>query len=86
MKKPLQFGMRGICSPCMTCKNRSIECHANCEKYKEWSAERDGRKKQQADTMPHAAENYRRECRAKASKNWNKHRRKSHHYFKIARK
>lgn len=86
MKKALSFGMSGICSPCLRCENRSIDCHARCEKYKAWSAERDGRKKQQADIMPNAAEQYRRECRAKAAKNRNRHRRKNHHYFKIARK
>lgn len=86
MKKELSFGTSGICSPCLRCENRSIDCHARCEKYKSWSAERDGRKKQLANTMPHAAEQYRRECRAKAAKSGNMRNRKNHHYFKIARK
>lgn len=86
MKKPLKYGMHGICSPCMHCGNRSIDCHTGCEKYKSWSDEREGRKKQLANTMPNAAEQYRRECRAKAAKSWNKRKRKNHHYFKISRR
>lgn len=86
MKKPLQFGVRGICSPCMRCEKRSIKCHTDCEKYKAFSAERDGQKKKQLDTMPHAADQYRRECRAKAAKSRNMRKRKNRHYFKIARK
>lgn len=86
MKKPLSYGLSGVCSPCMHCEKRSIECHTDCAKYKEWSAERDGRRKQKADTMPHAAEQYRRECREKAVKHWNRHRRRNHSYFKMFRK
>lgn len=86
MKKPLSFGVRGICSPCMGCEKRSIDCHADCAKYKAWRAEKDVLKQQKADTMPHAAEQYRRECRAKAAKYWNKRRRKNHEYFKIGRR
>jgi len=78
--------MRGICSPCMHCEKRSIECHTDCAKYKAWSAEREGRRKKQVDTMPFSAEQYRRECRAKAAKYWNRRRRKNHEYFKIGRK
>ena len=27
-------------APCMNCQERSITCHADCQKYKDWLVER----------------------------------------------
>lgn len=36
------FAMQFSCignSPCLNCKNRSVSCHAKCEKYKQYKIE-----------------------------------------------
>lgn len=76
-KVALQYGVRNGNSPCFNCSERSLECHADCTKYKVWKGEceeiREGvvsKNKGAADR--YRSESYRKLVRAHKHKHYTK--------------
>ena len=44
----MMIGRTDTHAPCFGCDKRTIDCHADCEPYKQWSAERGAARDQRA--------------------------------------